>query len=340
MKIRLQKLYVVSLAVLIGLGTCSYLNGVSLPSPINNQMPTDYVLSRNFSHRHFLPIPQGQQPQGAFSNTGSANTSLPANTQESENWAGYIDTPSSGSGYTSVSGNWTVPNISASQQSAVAAQWIGLGGVSSTDLLQMGTIEQIENGQPVAEIFWEQLPSPSQNVMTVPIGSTINASITPSADSSSTWNLTFTINGQSQTQTIAPITLTTSYAQGIGTSAEWISEDPSNQNDQLYPLANMGTVSYQSATVNGQPLNSTGNQVQPVALVSSNGNVLIAPSELGTDGESFSTTVASSNTSTNPSPDQGYGQNGERRSPLNWRPGRLSNNSGYQENTSGWNWGW
>lgn len=153
----------------------------------------------------------------------------------------------------------------------------------------MGTSEQLENGQLVTELFWEQLPDPAQTVMTVPIGSTINANISPSTNSSLTWNLTFTMNGQSQTQTIPPVTLDSSYALGIGTSAEWISEEPTTQNNQLVPFAKMGTVKYQSALVNGRPLNSSGNQVQPVALVSCNGNILIAPSVLGTDGESFST---------------------------------------------------
>lgn len=329
MKIRMQNFCVVSLALLLGLGTCSFINGVS---PRNSEVghitpASDYVMSRNFAHRHFLPIPPDQQ-QDTSLNTTAASVSLPANTQESENWAGYIDTPASGS-YSSVSGSWTVPNIAASQQDAVAAQWIGLGGVSSTDLLQMGTIEQIQNGQPVAEVFWEQLPSPAQNVMTVPIGSTITASIAPAEDSSSTWNLTFTVNGQTPTQTIAPVTLDASYVQGIGTSAEWISEDPSNQNDQLYPLANMGTVSYQSATVNGLPLNSSGNQVQPVALFSTNGNVLIAPSELGSDGESFSTTVASSDTNIGPS--QGSGRSRVRRFPSGWRQEGLTITWGYQD---------
>ncbi|MDR3601315.1 MAG: G1 family endopeptidase [Desulfosporosinus sp.] len=289
---RIKLIRIVSLAVFVGLGTCSLVNGVPVLPATHNQISSAYVLTRNFPHRR-LPFPQIQPSQGT-----ATDASLPANTQESENWAGYIDTPATSSSYTSVAGSWTIPNISANQQNAAAAQWIGLGGVSSTDLLQMGTIEQIDDGQPVVEIFWEQLPSPAQYVMTVPIGSTINASIAPSVDSSSTWNLTFTVNGQSQTSTISPVTLDSSYIQGMGTSAEWISEDPSTQNNQLYPLATMGTTTYQSATINGQPLNSSANLVQPVAMVSSNGNILITPSALGTDGESFSTNVASANTST------------------------------------------
>ncbi|WP_407311356.1 G1 family glutamic endopeptidase [Desulfosporosinus sp. SB140] len=331
MNIKPLKIKIVSLAVVVVLGACSLLNGVPAPIAVsaNNQMVSDYVFSRNFPHKH-LPVPQIQQPQSTAS-----KVDLPANTQGSQNWAGYVATPSSSSSsYTSVSGSWTVPKITADQEDAVAAQWIGLGGVSSSDLLQMGTVEQIENGQPVAQLFWEQLPSPAQYVMTVPIGSTISASISPAADSSSTWNLTFTVNGQTSTQTISPVTLNASYAQGIGTSAEWISEDPSNQNSQLYPLANMGTVPYQSAMVNGQPLNSSLNKVQPIALVSSNGNVLMAPSALGTDGESFTTNVVSSNTSSRTN--QGYSQISKPRSPSIWRS--ISDNQGYQVITISWSW--
>ena len=90
--------------------------------------------------------------------------------------------------------------------------------------------------------FGEKLPDVAQNVMSIPIGSTISVNISEPTGSNSTWNLTFTStspNGTTQTKTIST-TLDSSYAQGIGTSAEWISEDPSNVNGQLVPLANMG----------------------------------------------------------------------------------------------------
>lgn len=289
MKTRL-KLKIASSAVLVGLGVCSLVNSVPLHTSSNLKSSTD-VLGRY----HWRRPSQSSGTQG-----NNTNVNLPTGTQESENWAGYIDTPTSTNGqYTSISGSWTVPDISASQQNdAAAAQWIGLGGVSSTDLLQMGTVEQIQNGQPVIEVFWEQLPSSAQNVMTVPAGSTISAMIAETTGENPIWNLTFTVNGQTPSQTISPVTIDTSYANGIGTSAEWISEDPSTQNDRLYPLANMGTVSYQSATVNGEPLNYTTNQVQSEAMLSSNGNVLIAPSALGTDGESFTTSAPTTSTTT------------------------------------------
>lgn len=87
----------------------------------------------------------------------AAAADIPADTEKSLNWAGYIATPVSGKSYTSISGNWTVPDITAGQKNALAGQWIGLGGVSSTDLLQIGTLEIMENGQATAEVFWEKL---------------------------------------------------------------------------------------------------------------------------------------------------------------------------------------
>lgn len=292
MKTVLKKFLTVSLSLLVISGAASAIKKVPVQNVTNNQ----YVFFRNSSHSKLIRTPHDQKSQ---SSTNTTAVNLPQNTQESSNWAGYIVTPTSDTDYTSVSGSWTVPNIPASRQNAVAAEWIGLGGVNSSDLLQIGTVEQIENGQPTAEIFWEKLPDTAQNVMSVPIGSTINASISKSSDSM--WDLTFTVNSsgsETQTKTIS-VTLDSSYEQGIKTSAEWISEDPSNTSGQLYPLADMGIVKYQSAAINSQPINAAGNNVQPVAMVSSNKTILISPSTLGTDNESFTTTCINS-TSSNP----------------------------------------
>lgn len=257
----------------------------------NNQ----YVFSK-FSHKGQLDISQRNNKTGNIKNSFS----LPSNTQTSSNWSGYISKPTSNAIYTSISGNWTIPNVSSNNNYAVAAQWIGLGGVSSSDLLQMGTMEEIKDGQTTVEVFWEKLPDASQNIMSVPIGSTISAKIYKSSNSNSEWTLTFTAtypNGTAQTKTINT-TLNSSYENEIGKSAEWISEDPSNGYSKLLPLANMGTVKYQGTTVNGNLLNSSTNTVELIALVS-NGNILIYPSEIGSDGESFTTTSIDPNSDLN-----------------------------------------
>ncbi|PJI10517.1 MULTISPECIES: G1 family glutamic endopeptidase [Clostridium] len=309
-----KKVLMLSLSALVVLGNLAFINKFSYKNPSQKQ----YVLSSYFPKRNLIRRQIHKKTSWQLHTTGDSNnwqnnstqnakpqntstvTSLPASTEGSKNWAGYIDTPNSNNSYNSVSGSWIVPNISEGSSNSAAAQWIGLGGVTSSDLLQMGTMEQLENGQPVAEVFWEQLPSASQEVMSVPIGSKINVNISKAQDSSSVWNLTFTANtpdNKIETKTIS-VTLDPSYIQGIGTSAEWISEDPSSEDDQLFPLANMGTIQYQSALVNGQPLNASANNAKPVAMVSSNDNtIMISPSSLGSDGESFSTTTLSSNES-------------------------------------------
>lgn len=223
---------------------------------------------------------------------GSSSVTLPSGTAESSNWAGYIDTPASSSTYTAVSGRWTVPDISGSREGSAAAQWIGLGGVSTSDLLQMGTLEYVDNGKTVTEIFVEKLPDSAQYVTTVTAGSTFTASISKASDT--VWNLTYTVvgsDGKTVTDTVAE-TLDSAYAKKIGTSAEWISEDPSNGSGSLYPLADMGTVSYSSANVDSELLNASDNSVEPVALVSYN-RIAISPSKVGSDGESFSTRMSS-----------------------------------------------
>lgn len=296
MKTIFKKFQVILLTLLVGFGTGSTVIA-NRPQNITNNK---YVLSSYFPGRdsiHSLPTQQSLSIRQLKNNVSTI--SLPANTQKSSNWAGYIDTPTSeSSSYTNISGSWTIPNISSDQQDAVAGQWIGLGGSSSSDLLQMGTLEEVENGQVEAEVFWEKLPDVAQNIISVPVNSTINVSISKS--SNSTWNLTFTVttpSGETKTQTIST-TLDSSYEEGIGTSAEWISEDPSNANNQLYPLADMGTVKYQSAAVNGTLLNASSNTVIPVAMESSNASILIYPSTIGSDGESFTTTTNSTSDST------------------------------------------
>jgi hypothetical protein len=223
---------------------------------------------------------------------GSSTVTIPTGTMASSNWAGYIDTPASDSLYTSVSGSWTVPDISGSREGSAAAQWIGLGGVSTSDLLQMGTLEYVDNGQIVVEVFVEKLPDAAQSVTAVTAGSTFTASISQASDT--VWNLTYTVvstDGETITDTITQ-TLDADYAEEIGSSAEWISEDPSNGSGSLYPLADMGTIEYSSALVDTESLSSSENTVEPVALVSNN-RIAISPSAVGSDGESFSTTLNS-----------------------------------------------
>jgi hypothetical protein len=95
----------------------------------------------------------------------------------SRNWAGYAAT---GSEYTGVSANWSVPPFSPDIAGGIDATWVGIGGVGTTDLIQAGT-QEITSGTGMTEYqAWvELLPQPSLTVpLLVHAGDHISVSLT------------------------------------------------------------------------------------------------------------------------------------------------------------------
>ncbi|MCY0888632.1 MAG: hypothetical protein OWQ59_09280 [Alicyclobacillaceae bacterium] len=222
--------------------------------------------------------------------TGKQPVYYAANVMGSKNWAGYVDLANNGQLLRTVTGSWQVPSVHGAEQSA-AAQWIGLGGVQTTDLLQMGTVETVQNGQASNVLFWEKLPGAAHDWVSLPAGATVSASIQPVPGQQGMFELkaTVTANGQSKTFTkYVPVSYT--YASQMEQSAEWISEDPSNQNLSLVPLANMGTIHYSDATANGQPIVQSDASTQRMVLVDPNQDTaLIRPSGLTNGYTAFTT---------------------------------------------------
>ena len=325
MKKGFRKLTAFILTLFIGFGLCT-ITGDNQAIAVADKPAFVMANIRENEFQYGLEIPESK-------GTASA-VSLPAGTELSSNWAGYIDTPASGGSYTSVSASWTIPDIADSSEGSVAAQWVGLGGVSTNDLLQIGTIEYMNDGEACYKIFYEQLPDVAQMTVDIAAGSTITASVSKSTDSSDIWNLTYTVedtNGDTETNTI-PITLDSSYAEGIGTSAEWISEDPMDGTYQLYPLAGMGTITYTSATVNGEALNASDNTVQPVALVFNNGGMTY-PSSVGSDGMSFSTEISDESYGTGT--DNKNSNSGSGIGPLGFDPSNSNSSGQYPSDRQG-----
>ena len=66
----------------------------------------------------------------------------------SRNWSGYTATNGT---FTSVAGSWTIPSPTGTGHTTVDATWVGIGGVSGTDLIQAGTqdvlLQAIECGR-------------------------------------------------------------------------------------------------------------------------------------------------------------------------------------------------
>lgn len=227
----------------------------------------------------------GQPSSGRSGSAGSGSTSpasgvVPVSLDQSSNWSGYS---ASGGTYTAVAATWKVPTISANSTVGADATWVGIGGVRSTDLIQVGTDATVQRNQVTYEAWIELLPRPSQTVpLVVNAGDTISASITQQADG--TWQIV-----------IKDLTTSQTYQTNVSynssrSSAEWIEESPSVGRAAVLPLDNFGSVSFSNATtvVNGRQETIQQAGGQPITMNNSFGQVLAQPSTLGSDGESFS----------------------------------------------------
>jgi hypothetical protein len=209
---------------------------------------------------------------------------VPVGSGTSANWAGYV---AQGSTYTAVSASWTVPTVSAANVSTAAdATWVGIGGVSSQDLIQAGTQAVVQNGNVQYQAWYELLPNyQTQISLAVHAGDVVSVSLAETSENN--WSLTFLNNttGQTYQKNIT-------YASS-NTSAEWIEEMPvggTSRSLNYLPLDNFGAANFTNASVvaNGTSENISAAGAQSLTMVSS-GQALATPSSI-TSGTSFSVT--------------------------------------------------
>ena len=212
----------------------------------------------------------------------SFQTASAASVGVSSNWAGYVTTSGP---FTAVGGSWAVPQATGSNANLSAdATWVGIGGVSGTDLIQAGTQDIIQNGTPTYTAWYELLPASS---VQIPLAVHPNDGITVSIaqQSNNEWQISFsdTTTGQSYQTSV-------SYVSSLS-SAEWIEEMPSDQRG-LVSLDNFGTVSFTGgfAVQNGSQVSISGSGAQSTTMITENNQALATPSSLGADGASFTVT--------------------------------------------------
>ncbi|HAM02296.1 MAG TPA: hypothetical protein DCQ30_08755 [Acidimicrobiaceae bacterium] len=217
----------------------------------------------------------------------------------SSNWSGYaVSTtspstlpcvPASGVNYTSVSGSWTVPRVTGSG-TAYSAVWAGIDGFTNSSLIQSGTEQDVINGVPHYNAWWEILPAPETPISSITVSPGDSITVTITRGSGGKWTITLTDGTQS-------FTTQQSYS-GPGTSAEWVVEAPT-VGGRVATLANYGSTAFDNGTVNGSavsiPANSGGELVQGSRFFK---QVVSIPSEPDGTGDGF----ASSYGSVQPSP--------------------------------------
>jgi hypothetical protein len=226
----------------------------------------------------YTPVPITEN-EGSGTN---ATTSSSGDT--TMNWAGYMAT---GGTYTSISGSWVVPEVTAGTDPIAAdATWIGIGGSKSSDLIQVGTENTVEDGQVVGNTFYEQLPSSAQSIPTVSVnaGDTVTASIKEVSPGQWTVTIEDVTNGESYSNTVT-------YASSES-SAEWIEEAPSDGDGAIMPLDEFGSVAFTDGTTtdNGNVVSITDSNAQVVSMENEAGESLATVSSLSSDGGGFTVT--------------------------------------------------
>ncbi|MEX2045600.1 MAG: G1 family glutamic endopeptidase [Chloroflexota bacterium] len=208
----------------------------------------------------------------------STTTTPPARIEDtSTNWSGYV---ALGGTYTSVTGTWIVPQVGATTTGADAT-WVGIGGVTGTDLIQAGTMASVSGGSVSYEAWIEMLPDSAQMIsLSVAPGDSITVTITEQA--SGEW-LIVMVNNSTRDSYERTVLYNSSRS-----SAEWIQEAPSTSRGIL-PLDDFGSVRFTagSAVRDGRSMGLSDLGATPVAMVNRLGQAIALPSTLGADGSSF-----------------------------------------------------
>jgi len=196
--------------------------------------------------QHLLPAIFAHAPVAAISGSPVAATTF--------NWAGYAVAGATNS-VTFVKGSWHVPAVKGAVCSATSfdasSTWVGIDGLLSTTVEQIGTASQCFEGALQYYAWYEFYPAPLTVISTVPVspGDSIQANVKYSGGAFTLF-INDTTTGNSFTSAA------TTVAGADRSSAEWITEAPAGSIGVL-PLAHFATVKFTgtSATISGH----TGN---------------------------------------------------------------------------------
>jgi hypothetical protein len=169
-----------------------------------------------------------------------------SHTIASVGWAGYIVASSFNEqkDIVSVSGTWTVPTVDPSNGDGYSSAWIGIGGQEDKTLIQVGTEQNVYNGDGSYGVWYELLPALSTRIdnFNVSPGDTMSAEIALVNPDTEQWNIQISdlTNGESFNQNFQ--------YNSTRSSAEWILER-SLVNGQITTLADFGSVTFNNCTV-------------------------------------------------------------------------------------------
>src|SRR5436309_7677001 len=210
-------------------------------------------------------------------------------TSSSSNWSGYA---ANGGTFTSVTASWTVPTVSATSTGADAT-WVGIGGLTSNDLIQAGTQAIVDGSGTVEYTSWiEMLPQSSRNVpLSVSAGDSVTVTITQQTGND--WLIAMKNN-----TTGGSYSVTVQYSSS-NSSAEWVQEAPSVGRG-LISLDQFGTVKFSGASAvrDGKTMSLSALGAKAITMINGQGQAIAQPSTIASDGSSF--TIARTEATSSP----------------------------------------
>ena len=238
----------------------------------------------------FSPAPASSQPATTLPSPQTSPAPAAATGRgQSHNWSGYS---ASGGKFTGVNATWTVPQVTSTGSLGTDAAWVGIGGVSSHDLIQAGTEATVlSSGRTQYQAWIELLPQVSHPVpLAVAPGNSVTVAI--NQQTGGDWQISFKNN-----TTGATYDRTVQYDSSLS-SAEWVEEAPSAGRGVL-PLDNFGSVTFSgaSAVKDGKNVNLTQAGARPITMIGSGNQPLATPSVV-IDGSGFTVTRTANSAAT------------------------------------------
>ena len=224
--------------------------------------------------------------------------------QTSSNWSGYVAATNfnhqTQNSVTYVGASWVVPSVTGPANTAThLSVWVGIDGYNGNTVEQVGTEEDVINGQAYYSAWWEmystQTQQPEQPItgMTIQPGDTINAFvqfITTGAHSGQYLLSITDVSRQNDSFSTYQTSAATQNPTAQNNCAEWIVEAPS-YGGSIASIPNFGNVTFNKATtvINGIQGSITSPNWQSIALNlrSSTGAILDTTSVTAINGGTF-----------------------------------------------------
>ena len=207
---------------------------------------------------------------GAFHRASPSISGL----EQSTNWSGVAVT---GGTYTRATGSWVVPTVKITSGNRYAADWVGIGGYSTQDLIQSGTSEESVSGHANYYAWTEILPAPEVKISGFAIHPGDSMTVDVNQLSLGSWRITVTNHTTGHV-----FTKNLNYAS-THASAEWIHEAPTVGGGQAR-LATTTNANYDHSTVNGSTVIGSAGTRHEIQLV---GPTYSTPSLLDSDNDGF-----------------------------------------------------